>query len=185
MKRIPKIEENLKALQPKLDIGARDWTHEEKKMIEESYFEITKVSVGWGRTVDMGCDTCVQSAVNIILNYQAKVQRSEKGEETQHGSGPVTTLNWRDTHRTIDAEAASRGFQMPKEAKTKEEKIKALEDHIAKEDAVKPHAYTKEQLAEVIKALTGEEVNPDDFTYEELLATVNEIENDQDGDTEE
>lgn len=193
MKRIEAIEEDLKLLQPKLDILAKDWTAEEKQAIENAYFAITKVSVGFGRTVDLGCDSCVQSAVNIINNYLGLVKASEAGTQTaQHGSQATSTIDWRDTHALIDREASHLKFTFPPEAKTKKEKIKLLEAHMeslqsaSQESNVENDAqeYTKEQLAEIIKAQTGEEINPEDFTYEQLLETVTEINNEADEESE-
>lgn len=184
------IEDDLKAIQPKLDISASDWTAEEKKHIESAYFAITKVSVGWGRTVDTGCSECVQSAVNVIKNYQVIIKRTENGEETQqNGSEATTLLNWRDTLKSIDAEAKEQGFEFPKDVKTKDKRIEALEEFIASKSEKQQkeeveQEYSKEQLAEIVKAKTGEDINACDYTYEQLLQTVTEL-SEEDGNSEE
>jgi len=188
MKRITEIEASLKALQPKLAIDAKDWTKSEKEHIEKCYHAITKESVGWGRTVDLGCEECVTSAVNIIKNYQAQV-----------ASQPQTTEapEWAETLKTIAAKAEEVGYEFAKTCKTKDQKIEALqsylnilaaqeeganspegtqeEDDLLGEDLAVATSPTREQLVEIIKAKTGEEV-PEETSFEDLLAYVNELE---------
>lgn len=188
MKRITEIEASLKALQPKLAIDAKDWTKSEKEHIEKCYHAITKESVGWGRTVDLGCEECVTSAVNIIKNYQAQV-----------ASQPQTTEapEWAETLKTIAAKAEEVGYEFAKTCKTKDQKIEALqsylnilaaqeeganspevaqeEDDLLGEDLAVATSPSREQLAEIIKAKTGEEV-PEETSFEDLLAYVNELE---------
>jgi hypothetical protein len=195
MKRITTIEKDLKQIQQKLDIGANDWTKEEKKHIESAFFEITKVSVGWGRTVDMGCTDCILSAVNTIRNYQALVAREEAGTEEPSVKVQEEITEWKSTSKTVSAEAIRIGLIFTKDAKTKDQKIAQVEaklasvqsdaDHDDMEDTGEdteddllgtPNEYTIEQLAEIIKAKTGEQVELEDVTYEDLLAYVNELE---------
>jgi hypothetical protein len=188
MKRITEIEASLKALQPKLAIDAKDWTKSEKEHIEKCYHAITKESVGWGRTVDLGCEECVTSAVNIIKNYQAQV-----------ASQPQTTEapEWAETLKTIAAKAEEVGYEFAKTCKTKDQKIEALqsylnilaaqeeganspegtqeEDDLLGEDLALATSPTREKLVEIIKAKTGEEV-PEETSFEDLLAYVNELE---------
>lgn len=188
MKRITEIEASLKALQPKLAIDAKDWTKSEKEHIEKCYHAITKESVGWGRTVDLGCEECVTSAVNIIKNYQAQV-----------ASQPQTTEapEWVETLKTIAAKAEELGYEFAKTCKTKGQKIEALqsylnvlaaqeeganspevaqeEDDLLGEDLAVATSPSREQLVEIIKAKTGEEV-PEETSFEDLLAYVNELE---------
>lgn len=188
MKRITEIEASLKALQPKLAIDAKDWTKSEKEHIEKCYHAITKESVGWGRTVDLGCEECVTSAVNIIKNYQAQV-----------ASQPQTTEapEWAETLKTIAAKAEEVGYEFAKTCKTKDQKIEALqsylntlaaqeeganspevaqeEDDLLGEDLAVATSPSREQLVEIIKAKTGEEV-PEETSFEDLLAYVNELE---------
>lgn len=188
MKRITEIEASLKALQPKLAIDAKDWTKSEKEHIEKCYHAITKESVGWGRTVDLGCEECVTSAVNIIKNYQAQV-----------ASQPQTTeaAEWAETLKTIAAKAEEVGYEFAKTCKTKDQKIEALqsylnilaaqeeganspevaqeEDDLLGEDLAVATSPSREQLVEIIKAKTGEEV-PEETSFEDLLAYVNELE---------
>lgn len=200
MKRIAAIEENLEAIQPKLDLGSSDWTKTEKEHIEKCYYEITKVSVGRGRTVDLGCQECVQSAVNIINNYQALVLQEEAGEKAPKAKVVKlvsnATADWRETGKTIEAEAARLAFTFAKKDRTKNQRIAALEAHIAANpvqeetttdeslDLLGDDEYTPEQLVEIIKANTGEELDPTAHTVEELLAKVKEFE-DEDTDDEE
>lgn len=188
MKRITEIEASLKALQPKLAIDAKDWTKSEKEHIEKCYHAITKESVGWGRTVDLGCEECVTSAVNIIKNYQAQVT-----------SQPQTTEapEWAETLKTIAAKAEEVGYEFAKTCKTKDQKIEALqsylnilaaqeeganspevaqeEDDLLGEDLAVATSPTREELVATIKAKTGEEV-PEETSFEDLLAYVNELE---------
>jgi hypothetical protein len=188
MKRITEIEASLKALQPKLAIDAKDWTKSEKEHIEKCYHAITKESVGWGRTVDLGCEECVSSAVNIIKNYQAQV-----------ASQPQTTEapEWAETLKTIAAKAEEVGYEFAKTCKTKDQKIEALqsylntlaaqeeganspevaqeEDDLLGEDLAVATSPTREELVATIKAKTGEEV-PEETSFEDLLAYVNELE---------
>jgi hypothetical protein len=188
MKRITEIEASLKALQPKLAIDAKDWTKSEKEHIEKCYHAITKESVGWGRTVDLGCEECVTSAVNIIKNYQAQV-----------ASQPQTTEapEWAETLKTIAAKAEEVGYEFAKTCKTKDQKIEALqsyldilaaqeeganspevaqeEDDLLGEDLAVATSPTREELVATIKAKTGEEV-PEETSFEDLLAYVNELE---------
>lgn len=188
MKRITEIEASLKALQPKLAIDAKDWTKSEKEHIEKCYHAITKESVGWGRTVDLGCEECVSSAVNIIKNYQAQV-----------ASQPQTTEapEWAETLKTIAAKAEDVGYEFAKTCKTKDQKIEALqsyfnvlaaqeeganspevaqeEDDLLGEDLAVATSPTREELVATIKAKTGEEV-PEETSFEDLLAYVNELE---------
>jgi vacuolar-type H+-ATPase subunit I/STV1 len=179
MKRIPQIEASLKALQPKLAIDARDWTKSEKEHIEVCYHAITKESVGWGRTVDLGCEECVSSAVNIIKNYLALVQREEKVVEE--------VADWKENLKTIAAKAQEVGFEFEKAHKTKVQKIEALEAFLApavaneqenEEDDLlgEEVTYTREQLVQIVKAKTGEDV-PEETSYEDLLEYVNDLAN--------
>jgi hypothetical protein len=196
MKRITEIEASLKALQPKLAIDAKDWTKSEKEHIEKCYHAITKESVGWGRTVDLGCEECVTSAVNIIKNYQAQV-----------ASQPQTTEapEWAETLKTIQAEADSLGFEFAKEQKTKAQRIAALqafidtlptekveeEGEMSQSTAMEADdedllgedllgaEYTREQLVNIVKAKTGEDV-PEETSFEDLLAYVNDLEDGED-----
>lgn len=191
MKRIAQIEANLKALQPKLDIDARDWTKSEKEHIEKCYHAITKESVGWGRTVDLGCEECVTSAVNIIKNYQTAVASQPKAIEVPE---------WADTLKTIAAKAEEVGYEFAKTCKSKDQKIEALQSYLnvleaQKEEANSPEvgqeededllgedltaadattSPTREELVATIKAKTGEEV-PEETSFEDLLAYVNEL----------
>ena len=196
MKRITTIEENLEAIQPKLDLGSSDWTKTEKEHLEKCYFEITKVSAGRGRTLDLGCKECVQSAVNIIKNYQTLVlqeEADEKAPKTKVASNAVT--DWRETGKTIEAEAARLNFTFTKKERTKDQRIAALEAYIAANpvpeetptdeslDLLGDDEYTPEQLVAIIKANTGEELDPNEHTVEELLAKVKEFE-DEDTDYE-
>ncbi len=189
MKRITEIEASLKALQPKLAIDAKDWTKSEKEHIEKCYHAITKESVGWGRTVDLGCEECVTSAVNIIKNYQAQVA-SQPQKITE---GP----EWAETLKTVAAKAEEVGYEFAKTCKTKDQKIEALqsylntlaaqeeganspevaqeEDDLLGEDLAVATSPSREQLVEIIKAKTGEEV-PEETSFEDLLAYVNELE---------
>jgi hypothetical protein len=191
MKRITEIEASLKALQPKLDIDARDWTKSEKEHIEKCYHAITKESVGWGRTVDLGCEECVTSAVNIIKNYQTAVASQPKAIEVPE---------WADTLKTIAAKAEEVGYEFAKTCKSKDQKIEALQSYLnvleaQEEEANSPEVAqeededllgedltaadattspTREELVATIKAKTGEEV-PDETPFEDLLAYVNEL----------
>jgi hypothetical protein len=191
MKRITEIEASLKALQPKLDIDARDWTKSEKEHIEKCYHAITKESVGWGRTVDLGCEECVTSAVNIIKNYQTAVASQPKAIEVPE---------WADTLKTIAAKAEEVGYEFAKTCKSKDQKIEALQSYLnvleaQKEEANSPEvgqeededllgedltaadattSPTREELVATIKAKTGEEV-PEETSFEDLLAYVNEL----------
>jgi len=190
MKRIPQIEGSIKALQPKLDIDARDWTKTEKEHIEKCYHAITKESVGWGRTVDLGCEECVNSAVNIIKNYLLSVDDQPKTIE----GGP----EWTATLKTVAAKAKEVGFEFEKDCKTKDQKIAALqafidaqtaEDEEASAQAPGPNAddnddllgeeYTREQLEAIVLAKTGEEV-PAETSTEDLLEYVKDLENGED-----
>jgi hypothetical protein len=192
MKRITEIEASLKALQPKLDIDARDWTKSEKEHIEKCYHAITKESVGWGRTVDLGCEECVTSAVNIIKNYQTAVASQPKAIEA--------TAVWAATLKTIAAKAEEVGYEFAKTCKSKDQKIEALQSYLnvleaQKEEANSPEvgqeededllgedltaadattSPTREELVATIKAKTGEEV-PEETSFEDLLAYVNEL----------
>ncbi len=178
MKRIPEIEKNLNNIQEKLDIGSTDWTKEEKMDIEKCYFEITKVSVGWGRTVDLGCTDCVMSAVNIIKNYQAVVSKAEA-----EGSEVSTIDDWTSSVKLIQAKAQELGFEFEKSVKTKDQKIEALQNHIsqleveAEEDQedILGMEYTMQQLIDIVKAKTGEEVLESDVSYEALLDYVKDL----------
>lgn len=191
MKRITEIEASLKALQPKLDIDARDWTKSEKEHIEKCYHAITKESVGWGRTVDLGCEECVTSAVNIIKNYQTAVASQPKAIEVPE---------WADTLKTIAAKAEEVGYEFAKTCKSKDQKIEALQSYLnvleaQKEEANSPEvgqeededllgedltaadattSPTREELVATIKAKTGEEV-PEETSFEDLLAYVNDL----------
>lgn len=191
MKRITEIEASLKALQPKLDIDARDWTKSEKEHIEKCYHAITKESVGWGRTVDLGCEECVTSAVNIIKNYQNLVASQPKAIEVPE---------WAETLKTIAAKAEEVGYEFAKTCKTKDQKIEALQSYLnilaaQEEEANSPEVAqeededllgedltaadattspTREELVATIKAKTGEEV-PEETSFEDLLAYVNEL----------
>jgi hypothetical protein len=69
MEPIKGIASHIKIIREKLDVGGRDWTKIEKEAIAKAYFEITKVSTGKGRVLDVNCESCVVSAVNIIKNY--------------------------------------------------------------------------------------------------------------------
>lgn len=189
MKRIPEIEGSIKALQPKLEIDARDWTKTEKEHIEKCYHAITKESVGWGRTVDLGCEECVNSAVNIIKNYLNLVKDQPKTIE----GGP----EWTATLKTVQAKADELNFEFTKEQKTKDLKIAALKAFIDKLAATEPETgataqaseldaedddllgeeeYTREQLEAIVLAKTGEEV-PAETSTEDLLEYVKDLEN--------
>lgn len=189
MKRITEIEGSIKALQPKLEIDARDWTKTEKEHIEKCYHAITKESVGWGRTVDLGCEECVNSAVNIIKNYLNLVNDQPKTIEA--------TPEWTATLKTVQAKADELNFEFTKEQKTKDLKIAALQAFIDKLTATEPEAgamtqasepdaedddllgeeeYTREQLEAIVLAKTGEEV-PAETSTEDLLEYVKDLEN--------
>lgn len=194
MKRIQTIEASLKALQPKLEIDARDWTKNEKSHIEKCYFAITKESVGWGRTVDLGCEECVTSAVNIIKNYLSLVASQPQ---------EVEVPEWADTMKTIQAEADAIGFEFAKEHKSKAQRIAALQEfidtHTAKveeeagEMAQNPameaddnddllgeeEEYSRAQLESIVFAKTGEKV-PEETSTEDLLAYVMDLEDGED-----
>jgi len=194
MKRIAQIEASLKALQPKLDIDARDWTKSEKEHIEKCYHAITKESVGWGRTVDLGCEECVTSAVNIIKNYQNLVASQPQ---------EVEVPEWAETLKTIQAEADSLGFEFAKDQKTKAQRIEALQAFLDSSKYVEEESemsqspameaddedllgedllgaeYTREQLVNIVKAKTGEDV-PEETSFEDLLAYVNDLEDGED-----
>lgn len=196
MKRIPTIEASIKLLQLKLDIDARDWTKSEKSHIEKCYFAITKESVGWGRTVDLGCEECVTSAVNIIKNYLSLVASQPQ---------EVEVPEWADTMKTIQAEADAIGFEFAKEHKTKAQRIAALQafidTHTAKDEeeenagsgaqAPGPDVddnddllgdeadFTREQLEAIVLARTGEKV-PEETSTEDLLAYVMDLEDGED-----
>ena len=124
MKKITTIEESLKTLKPKMDIGASDWTKKEKECIEQCYHEITKVSVGFGRTVDLGCSECVQSAVNIIKNYVAIQERSATP------SLKVVASDWTKDLKSIQAKADELSYEFAKNCKTKAQRIEALHKHL-------------------------------------------------------
>ena len=189
MKRIATIEANLKALQPKLDIDARDWTKTEKEHIEKCYHAITKESVGWGRTVDLGCEECVTSAVNIIKNYQ-KLVASEPAI--------IDAPEWAETLKTIAAKAKELHFEFEKTCKNKDQKVAALQafidTHTAKveeagamaqapgpdvddnDDLLGDEAdFTREQLEAIVLARTGEKV-PAETSTEDLLEYVKDLE---------
>ena len=189
MKRIAVIEGSLKVLQPKLDIDARDWTKTEKEHIEKCYHAITKESVGWGRTVDLGCEECVTSAVNIIKNYQNLVASEPKIAEAPE--------EWAVTVKTVEAKAKEMGFKFEKDCKTKDQKVAALQafidTHTATEEASaqapEPNAedvddllgaeYTREQLEAIVLAKTGEKV-PAETSTEDLLEYVKDLEDGED-----
>jgi hypothetical protein len=185
MKRITEIDDSIKAIQPKLDLGSRDWTKAEKEHIEKCYFEITKVSVGRGRTVDMGCDECVTSAVNIVKNYLALMERVEgvaPPQPKQEGGHDLTATaeEWKATVKSVNAFAKELNYTFSKESKTKEQKIQELEAFLfvdeeeeSEEDLLGDEPQTKEELIKIIKAKTGEELSADDFSYEELFAIAN------------
>lgn len=180
MNRISEIDKHIDKLRPKIAIGGRDWTKTEKESIEEAYFQITKVSTvrKKGRTVDLGCPECVASAVNIIKNYMALIEGREEA------SADAGADDWKATTESIEALAEQLGFEFPKSAKKKAQKLAALEAHIAENSGAEEEGEeddllgepTKEQLIEIIKAKTGEEVDPDDYTLEELQAFADEDE---------
>jgi len=179
MKRINDIDKHIDKLRPKIAAGGRDWTSSEKEAIEAAYFEITKVSTvrKKGRTLDLGCSSCIESAVNIIKNYIALIQDTDSAPE----DGPI---EWRKSVKTIEAYAKELGFKIPKKAKSKQDKIDAVETHIAEkitkenEDLLGSAELSEEdqkaQLVEIIKAKSGEEVDPADYTLEELQEFADE-----------
>jgi len=177
MKTIKKIDKKIDKLKKKLDIGAKDWTPAEKGTIEECYFEITKVSVGFGRTVDLGCDSCVDSAVSIIKNY---IKMSAETEEE-------STDEWKETVATIKAKAKELGLAIPKAATTKADKLEAVENFITsqstedEEDLLGPEGdeQTEAQLIAIIKAKTGEAIEPGEHTLEELKAFAESEDSDE------
>lgn len=180
------IEESIAIITPKMDANGRDWTKNEKLEIEKCYFEITKVSTGTGRSVDLGCSECVESAVNIIRNYRKLVERSEAEE----GITPTKeeAVDWTATLKTIATKAKEVNFEIPKEAKTKASQIEALQAFLESteeedEDDILGEKYSREQLAAIIKAKTGEEVDLDDpeVTDAALLEYVETLNQDEDG----
>lgn len=135
MKRIESIESNIKMIQPKLDINAKDWTKDEKTAIAESYFEITKVSTGKGRNLDIGCSSCIEGAVNIINNYlllSANEEPSSADVWKDESPSPMEPSNkqWRKNQDSIDAAALELGVSFPEDITSKKDKIAALEAHI-------------------------------------------------------
>ena len=189
MKAITTIESNLEAIQQKLDIGASDWTKEEKEDIEKCYFEITKVSVGRGRTVDLACADCVRSAVNVIKNYQSLIARAE--QEPAEGAKVIDFDSvWKATVKTVTAKALELEFTFTKDAKTKADKIAELEAYMSEieigeevdedDDFLGEEIPTRAQMVEFVKATTGEDT-PDDVTDEELSDYVKQLQDDEQG----
>jgi hypothetical protein len=177
MKRITSIDVNIKALEPKLAINANDWTKEEKVHIETAYFEITKVSVGRGRIVDLGCRECVQSAVNIINNYIALQDRAKATEDTKE--------DWTETLKSVHHKAEELGIEFPVKVKKKEAKIQFIIDAMEligeqETQSVEETEYTREQLVAIIKAKTGEDVDVD-TSVEDMIAYIKELEDESEG----
>ena len=139
MKRITTIDADIETLQPKFELGTHDWTKDEKLCIESAYFAITKVTTGKGRTVDLGCAECVSSAAQIVKNYIALVETAEAAEnETKTLRVLPPSHNWKDTHKTIDAEAERVGCEFPEDVTRKDDKITHLEAFIVE------HPYADE-----------------------------------------
>lgn len=147
MKKIESIEQEIALIQPKLDIKASDWTKEEKEAIAKAYFEVTKLSVGRGRNLDLGCVSCISGAVGIINNYLFQLAEDvaeeeinwpedvkEKDEEEKEEFKPSNS-KWRKNHTSIDEAAGEMAFEFPEGVTSKGDKIEALEKHIAELNA--------------------------------------------------
>lgn len=80
MKPIAAIASHIKIIRAKLDVGGRDWNKNEKEAIARAFFEITKHSTGKGRVLDVNCESCVVSAVNIVKNYLAAIGEPVKSK---------------------------------------------------------------------------------------------------------
>jgi hypothetical protein len=191
MKRIHEIDADIDVISPKMQIGASDWTAVEKQHIEKCYYSITKVSVGWGRTVDLGCSDCIQSAVNVIKNYLALVNRTEESNPVPSKAPAKTvsksTQDWKASVASVDTHAKALGLSFPKGTKTKAQKIAFVEAQSTTEqqeeedDLLGQDTPTKEQLVAILKAKTGEQLDPEEYTTEELLELV-EYANSEDDD---
>lgn len=191
MKKIPEIQEQLELIQPKLDINAIDFSKAEKEALAEAYFHVTKQSTGFGRSLDTGCESCVVGAANIIRNYQALVIQAEN-EETEMPKAPLTVVTgddgWKATNKTIAAYAATlEGFKLTKEMSSKEDKIAAIEAHLATlvpaapvEEPKEDLEFTREQLLEALVAKTGKSLETfEGDTDDELLEQLTELETDE------
>lgn len=162
MKRITEIDEHIAVIRPKIDLGTTDWTKGEKESIEKCYFEITKVSTGAGRTVDLGCSDCVNSAVNIVKNYLALIANEAPEQKA--------VQPWSETIKTVEAEAKRIGFDIPENAKLKADKIAAVEAVLE---------LRKQLVSELLKE-AGVEVNPDEYTLSQLNEMSLELLEDED-----
>lgn len=149
MEKIKAIKQEIKTIRAKLDIGASDWTKDEKEAIAKAYFEITKESTTKGRVLDTGCTSCVASATNIIKNYLTAIDEPVKEETaiTAKTSEPATVgtkdsdkdadlifspkdKEWRKNLDSISAAAKELEFTFDEKDVTKAQRITALEAHM-------------------------------------------------------
>lgn len=137
MRKIEAIETEIQLLQPKLSIKAHDFNKEEKEALSKSYHEITKVSTGRGRMLDLGCDSCIKNAAVIVKNYvdQLDVEDTEdiwKDEPAveSKSSEEKSDADWKKNNKTINAYAAELGLEFPEEVKTKAQKIQYITEQL-------------------------------------------------------
>lgn len=137
MTKIEVIDTEIQLLLPKLSIKASDFNKEEKEALAKAYFEITKVSTGKGRMLDLGCHSCILNATTIVNNYllqiapleQPGIDEHEEEEEENKGIQP-SDKNWRKNLTSIRAAAAELDFEIPAELTVKKDIIKAFEKYI-------------------------------------------------------
>lgn len=103
MKKIESIVMCIALLEPKFALNTKDWNAKEKEAIAKAYFEITKVSVGKGRSLDLGCSTCVEDATVIIKNYLKAVAKEQmKGAAAIEDENSKTIIHKADNKTNVE-----------------------------------------------------------------------------------
>ena len=102
----------LERIKEKVNIKAYDFNRQELTYLSVVYFEITEQSRGKGLVLNLGCNSCIPPAVNIVYNYLQKENPAPEVKEIN-----VTIDSWDDlTKAELWEQIRDREIEAPKTA---------------------------------------------------------------------